>query len=130
MSNDRDFERRLAAVERKLNAKRHPTGKAFRILLVQGGLPGPINWAYAGTLTWRREADEDLGAFAKRAAEAASAAGEMALTVGGLPQGDELAGFESFDAWWQTIAPHYSDVPPEEAPQQSQFGPGDLAPRA
>jgi hypothetical protein len=124
----RKIKARLAAVERKLNAKRHPTDKTFRILLVEGGLPGPINWAYAGTLRWKREPSEYLEAFAKRAAGAAHAAGEMSLTIGGLPRGDELAEFESFEAWWQTIAPYYSDVPPEEAPRlvprQSQFGAG------
>ncbi|UQD95230.1 hypothetical protein [Bradyrhizobium japonicum] len=105
----------LAAIERKLNAKRHSTDKAFRILIVEGGLPGPINWAYAGAMRWKREADEDLEAFTKRAAAAAHAAGEMALTVGGLPRSDELAGFHTFEEWWSTIAPHYSDVPPEQS---------------
>ncbi|OKO81930.1 hypothetical protein AC629_24865 [Bradyrhizobium sp. NAS80.1] len=105
----------LAKIERLLNAKRRPTDKVFRTLFVEGGLPGPINWAYAGTLRWKREPDEDLEAFARRAAAAAYAAGEMALTVGGLPRGDELAEFETFEEWWSTIAPHYSDVPPEES---------------
>ncbi|MCA1386027.1 MULTISPECIES: hypothetical protein [unclassified Bradyrhizobium] len=83
------IEARLAAIERKLNAKRHPTDKAFRILFVEGGPPGPISWAYAGTLRWKREANENLEEFAKRAADAAYVAGETALTVGGLPRGDE-----------------------------------------
>lgn len=108
------IEARLAAVERKLSAKHHPTDKAFRILFIEGGLPGPINWAYAGAHRWQREPGEELEAFAKRAATAAYAAGEMALTVGGLPRSDELEGFNSFEEWWSTIAPHYDDVPPEQ----------------
>jgi TPR repeat protein len=110
----KDIEARLAAVERKLNAKRHPTDNTFRILFVEGGLPGPVMWAYAGALKWKREASEDLDAFAERAAGAAYAAGEMALTVGGLPRGDELAAFKTFEQWFASIAPFYDDVPPEQ----------------
>jgi hypothetical protein len=68
-------ETRIAALERlgrRLNAKHSP----LHILLVSGGLPGPINWAYAGQHRWRREADETLDVFAERAACAACAAGE------------------------------------------------------
>jgi hypothetical protein len=44
----------------------------------------------------------------------------MAMNVGGLPRSDEYAKFETsdggfdFEAWWATVAPYYSDVPPEE----------------
>ncbi|TCU75299.1 hypothetical protein EDE08_103519 [Bradyrhizobium sp. R2.2-H] len=109
------IEARLAAVQRKLNAKHHPTDNTFRILIVHGGLPGPIDWAYGGAHRWRREPGEELEAFTERAAAAAIGVGERALNVGGLPRSDELAGFSSFEEWWSTIAPHYDDVPPEQA---------------
>jgi hypothetical protein len=80
-------------------------------LLVTGGLPGPINWAYAGALRWKREPGEDLEQFAERCAAAAVAAGETSLIIGGLPRGDEMDEFGSFEEWWATIAPNYSDVP-------------------
>jgi len=44
----------------------------------------------------------------------------MAMNVGGLPRGDELAKFKTsdggfdFEAWWQTVAPYYPEIPPEE----------------
>jgi hypothetical protein len=119
-----DFERRLRAVERKLNGGTPPS--IFRILTFEGGLPGPINRAYAGEHRWRREGDETLEQFTERAARAAEAAGETSLMVGGLPRSDELAEFESFDAWWATVAPFYSEVPPVEehrfAPPRSRLG--------
>lgn len=111
MSN---HEKRIRAIEERLNAKRPTDGGAFRILIVEGCLPGPIGWSYAGTLRWQREAGEELEAFIERTAEAAIKAGELSLIVGGLPRGDELAEFADFETWWATIAPHYSDVPPEE----------------
>ena len=108
-----DFEKRLAAIERKLNLQRTPDGTPpFRILRIEGGLPGPINWAYAGDARWKRDDGEELEAFIERTAQAALAAGEASLTVGGLPRSDELGKFASFEEWWATIAPHYDDVPP------------------
>lgn len=107
-----DFERRLRRAEEKLNAMQAPEQQPFRILRIEGGLPGPINWAYAGTARWEREGAEELEAFIERTAQAALAAGEASLTVGGLPRSDELDKFASFEEWWATIAPHYDDVPP------------------
>ncbi|MET4801413.1 hypothetical protein [Bradyrhizobium sp. LB11.1] len=110
-----DIEKRLAAIERKLNMRLAPDGKPpFRILLIEGGLPGPINFAYAGETRWERDDSEELEAFVQRTAQAALAAGEARLNVGGLPRSDELERFGSFEEWWATIAPHYSDVPPVE----------------
>lgn len=111
-----DLEKRVAAIEHKLNLQRTPDGKPpFRILLIEGGLPGPINWAYAGESRWERDDGEELEAFIQRTAQAALAAGETRLNVGGLPRGGELAKFASFDEWWATVAPHYSEVPPVES---------------
>jgi hypothetical protein len=126
MSSDRDFQRRLAAVERKLNGDGNGTNPPFRILRIEGGLPGPINWSYAGQHQWKREPAEELEAFVERTAQAARAAGETSLIVGGLPRSDELDEFKTFEEWWATIAPDYPDVPPEEAPgfvpRRSPFG--------
>jgi hypothetical protein len=110
------LEKRIAAIERKLNATRHPTDGAFRILVIEGGV-GEIRWSYAGALKWKREPEETLENFTERSAAAAIAAGETSLVVGGLPRGeDEMAGFADFEAWFQHVQPNYSDVPPEEAP--------------
>jgi hypothetical protein len=113
-----NLRRRIELLERKINGDGgvNAATPRFRILLIEGGLPGPINWAYAGTHRWKREAGEDLEAFAERAALAAKALNETSLIVGGLPRSDEMAGFATFEEWWATIAPHYSDIPPEEAP--------------
>ena len=118
-----DLEKRIATIERRLNMA-HPSSAAqpFRILRIEGGLPGPINWAYAGAARWERDDGEELEAFIERTALAALAAGEPSLNIGGLPRSDELAEFESFEAWWATIAPHYSDVPPEELGPVSRRG--------
>ncbi|NEU95665.1 hypothetical protein [Bradyrhizobium uaiense] len=111
MSNHR---KRLRAIEARLNAKHLRTGNVFRTVIVEGGLQGSINWAYAGAHRWKREDGEELEAFAKRAADLAIAAGETALVVGGLPRSDELAAFPDFESWWASIAEHYPEVPPEE----------------
>ena len=129
MTSINELERRLEALERKINEGRPPgKGEPFRILLHTDVLPGPRLWAYAGTLKWRREADEPLEVFATRAAVAAEAAGETSLILGGLPRGeDELEGM-TFEQWWESLGPH-SDVPPEEAPRhapRSRLGWGDL----
>jgi hypothetical protein len=105
----RNFSDRLKAIEARMNAK--PGAGTFRILEISGGLPGPINFAYAGTLRWERAEGEDFEAFVQRGAYAAREAGEMALNVGGLPRSDELAKFATFEEWWTTVAPFYSDVP-------------------
>lgn len=112
MNND-DLEKRVARLQDRLNSEQPSRpGGPFRILLVTGGLPGPINWAYAGSHRWKREAEESIEQFAERAARAAKAEGETSLNIGGLPRGDELAEFATFEEWWATIAPHYDDVPP------------------
>jgi hypothetical protein len=121
MISDSELARRLEALERRMNEDQPSRpGGPFRILRVTGGLPGPINWAYAGSHRWKREAEEELEAFCERAARAAKAEGETSLNVGGLPRGDELAEFKTFEEWWATIAPDYSDVPPEEPPGYSR----------
>jgi hypothetical protein len=114
----KDFKARLEAIEQRINTK--PGASTFRILLITGGLPGPINFAYAGTHRWDRADDEDFDAFVQRSAYAAVEAGEMQLNIGGLPRGDEMARFATsdggfdFDAWWATVAAHYPEVPDPE----------------
>jgi hypothetical protein len=108
----KDFKARLEAIEQRMNTK--PATGTFRILLITGGLPGPINFAYAGAHRWDRAEGEDFDAFVQRSAYAAFEAGEMAINVGGLPRGDEMARFATFEDWWQTVAPFYPEVPDEE----------------
>jgi hypothetical protein len=114
----KSFKERLKAIEARLRKK--PGAGTFSILEISGGLPGPINFAYAGSHRWDRADDEEFDAFVQRSALAAFEAGEMALNVGGLPRSDEMARFKTSDggfdfaAWWETVAPFYPDVPPEE----------------
>jgi len=119
MISDNEMERRLKAIEKRVRAK--PGVGTFRILEITGGLPGPINFAYAGSHRWERAGDEEFEDFVERSARAAFAAGEMILNVGGLPRGDEYTkyckpdGDFDFERWWQEVAaPHYPEVPPEE----------------
>jgi len=113
-----DHKKRIAAIEAKLNAKYQ---SAFRILLIEGGLPGPIMFATAGEHHWKRDADEDLEKFIELSATAALAFGEAMLIVGGLSGYSlEELGFASFDEWWNTlVAPDYPEVPPVEEPRWS-----------
>jgi hypothetical protein len=114
----KSFKERLEAIEKRINAK--PGAGTFRILQISGGLPGPVNFAYAGTHRWDRAEGEDFEAFVQRSAYAALEAGEMVMNVGGLPRSDEMARFKTsdggfdFEAWWQTVAPFYPDVPDPE----------------
>lgn len=108
-----DFEKRLRAIEDKINAKPGANGKLY-ILLIEGGV-GEIRWSYAGAHRWQREDAEELEAFIVRSAEAAKAAGELSLNIGGLPRSDEMAGFPDFESWFAYVQPNYSEVPPAEA---------------
>jgi hypothetical protein len=114
----KSFEERLRAIEDRLRKK--PGAGFFCILQISGCLPGPINFAYAGSHRWDRAEGEDFEDFVKRSAYAALEAGQMTMNVGGLPRGDEYAKFKTpdggfdFDAWWETVAPYYPEVPDEE----------------
>ena len=114
----KSFEERLRGIEARLRKK--PGAGVFSILEITGGLPGPINFAYAGLHRWERGDGEDFDAFVQRAAYAALEAGEMAMNVGGLPRSDEMARFKTsdggfdFEAWWATVAPYYPEVPDPE----------------
>jgi hypothetical protein len=111
-----DIEKRLAAIERRLNAMGPASPGGFRILIVEGLLPGEPRWAYASEHKWKRETNESLDAFVERAARAAKGLAQTSLIVGGLPRAsDEMAEYADFDAWWNAVAPNYSDVPDEEA---------------
>ncbi|MET4752562.1 hypothetical protein [Bradyrhizobium sp. RT11b] len=112
-----DLEKRIAAIEARLNMQRTKDGMPpFRVLRIEGGLPGPINWAYAGKHRWERDADagEELEAFVQRAARAAMAAGETSINIGGLPRSDELARYKTFEELWAAIGVDYPEVPPCE----------------
>jgi hypothetical protein len=118
-----DLEKRIAAIEAKINRGGNGT-PSFEIVLVEGCLPvGPPKWSYAGDHRWQRDPEESLEQFVQRSAEAAMAAGEKLLKVGGLPHDTEwhdlYPDFESF--WRAECAPHYSDVPPEEELHRSRY---------
>ena len=110
---------RLDAIERQL--RQRPGAGMFTILEISGGLPGPINFAYAGSQRWDRAEGEDFDAFVRRSADAAFEAGQMSLIVGGLSKGDECSKYRKpdgefdFEAWWSTVAaPYYPEVPDPE----------------
>lgn len=106
MSNE--FIRRLEALERRMNAEQPssvPPGAPLRVVIVHGGLPpGEPLWGVAGPHEWLREPEEDLDAFAHRAAAVARELREPLLVLGGLPTTraqNELA-LAAYDAWLQT----------------------------
>jgi hypothetical protein len=107
------IEKRLRAVEQRINAKPGSASCAFRIVIIEGGL-GEILWSYAGELKWRREPGEELDTFFERSANAAREAGEPFLVIGGLGGPEELAEFPDFESWFAAVQPDYSDVPPVE----------------
>jgi hypothetical protein len=119
----KSFEERLRAIEAML--RRKPGAATFQILEISGGLPGPVNFATAGGVTFDRGDEEPLEAFVERAAQEAFRNGIMRLVVGGLPT-DQTAvaqkytdadGNFRFDDWWREIGGvDYPEVPPPEAP--------------
>jgi hypothetical protein len=119
MTVKKSFKERLEAIEARMRTK--PGAGTFVILEITGGLPGPINFAYAGGQRWDRADGEDFNAFVRRAADAALEAGQMAVNVGGLPRGGEYEKYRKpdgefdFERWWQEVAaPHYPEVPDPE----------------
>jgi hypothetical protein len=80
---NRAIERRLAAVERRLN----PPVPTIQEIMILGGLPGSDDptFATAGQIRWERAPAETLPAFRARAVAAATAAGETYIVIGGLP---------------------------------------------
>jgi hypothetical protein len=85
-----DLERRLEALQRRLNADRAAgttAGEALLCVVVHGCLPpGVPLFAMAGEHEWLRGPEEDLDAFADRAKAGARDARETLLTIGGLPR--------------------------------------------
>ena len=113
MSKREELERRIAALEAKLNAQQPPDRMPLRVVIVHGCLPpGEPLFATAGAHEWLREPGEDLEAFAKRAAQATREVQEGLLVIGGLPQSEaqhELA-LKAYSAWLLTA----DGVPPVE----------------
>jgi hypothetical protein len=63
-----------------------------------GGLPGPVNYAYAGTHRWDRADGEEFDAFVQRSAYTPpSRSARWPIDVGGLPRSDEIARFATFE---------------------------------
>jgi hypothetical protein len=85
-----DLERRLEALQRRLNTDRPAgttAGGALLCVVIHGCLPpGVPLFAAAGEHEWLRGDDEDLDAFADRAKAGAREAGEQRLVLGGLPR--------------------------------------------
>jgi len=111
MSKRSNFERRLRAVERRLNSEGDGTRPPLKIVLIEGALPREPCHAEAGAHTWTRELpNETLEGFVERCAAEAREFGERLLVVGGLagPMPETL---EEFLA---TL--HFDDVPPVTSP--------------
>jgi hypothetical protein len=82
----RAIERRLIAVERRLN----PPVPRFQEIVILGGLPGSDNdptLATVGEMQWERAPAESFAAFRARTGAAAEAAGLAFIIFGGLPHG-------------------------------------------
>jgi len=114
MSRKKDFERRLRAIEARLNAERPPDRPPLTIVTIEGGLPREIFHAVAGGHTWTRDLPhETLEVFVERCAIEAHDLGEHLLTIGGLggPMPEKLEDFLA------TL--HFDDVPPVTSPGHS-----------
>jgi hypothetical protein len=119
-----DFERRLKALEDKLNIVRRPSGLGFKILHVGGCFtpPGEIPaFANCGALWWLRNPDEELEAFATRCANDVPAGESEDLIIGSLPRNEEqfAHAMVAYDRWLATDG----GVPPcEEGPIRQRRG--------
>ncbi|MDH2353479.1 hypothetical protein QCM80_22860 [Bradyrhizobium sp. SSUT112] len=114
MTNN-ELQRRLEALERRLNSSEHrgESSQPLRVVVVYGCLPPGIPlWATAGSHEWFPDAGEGLEAFGKRAAAAARALKETLLVLGGLPstQTQTDVALAAYDAWLLTD----DGVPPVE----------------
>jgi hypothetical protein len=101
----KDLERRIAALERRLNAEQPSGTSPLRVVIVHGMLPpGEPLWGVAGTHEWLRDPGEDLDAFTDRAAAAAIELREPFLVLGGLPstQAQKDLALAAYDAWLLT----------------------------
>jgi hypothetical protein len=121
-----DFEKRLRAIERRLNAEYSSRpGAPMRIVIVHGCLPpGEPLFATAGAHEWLREPGEDLDLFCDRAAQAARELQEALLVIGGLPQSEtqhELA-LAAYDAWLLTDDGVPPVTPARAAPARPRLG--------
>jgi hypothetical protein len=112
-----DLERRLEALERRMNAEQPsgtlPPGAPLRVVIVYGTLPpGEPLWGTAGSHEWLREPGEEIEAFAERAAAAARELKERLLVIGGLPktQAQHDTAMAAYDLWLASD----DGVPPEE----------------
>jgi hypothetical protein len=86
-----DINKRLEALEIKMNAQRRP-GRGFRIILVGGCFtpPGEVPaFANCGALAWLRNPGEELEAFATRCAAEVPQDVTTDLIIGGLPRNEE-----------------------------------------
>lgn len=113
-----DLERRLEALQRRLNADRPAgttAGGALLCVEISGCLPTPDGlplWANAGEHEWIRSDGEDLDLFADRCVAAALEAGQRLLVIGGFPISQ--AGHDRAQAAHAEWLASDSGVPPEE----------------
>lgn len=113
-----DFERRIRAIEQRLNGTSDGGRPAFQIVLIEGCLPMPIKIATAGALRFERQEGESEDSFVERAALVAKEAGERSLVVGGLTGMDDImARYSTFDEFWEAeCAAYYDEIPAVSSP--------------
>lgn len=105
MSNE--LQRRLEALEKKMNSSEHRGGSSqpLKVVVVYGCLPPGIPlWATVGSHEWFPDPGEELEAFAERAAAAARELKEPLLILGGLPktEAQKDVALAAYDAWLLT----------------------------
>ena len=101
--------RRLAETERRLRNRTR-----FHVLIIEGGLPGPVSFARSGGTRWQREVEEPYEDFKMRVVNEAKAAGLNSVVIGGFPDGD----FSFLPGGSTPEKPEgddYDEVPSEEA---------------
>jgi hypothetical protein len=81
--NKNSINARLVHVESRLRKRTR-----FRVLIIEGGLPGPASFARSAGRRWQREVDEPYEVFERRVIDEANAAGLNSVVIGGLPDGD------------------------------------------
>jgi hypothetical protein len=93
MTSNNELQRRLAALEKKMNSSEYRGPEGLQTIVGYGFLPpGVPIFANAGALEWFRgmtaegEIIEDLDVFCHRCHAEAKAAGEKLLTIGFLPR--------------------------------------------
>jgi hypothetical protein len=107
MISDSELERRLKALEARMNSSEHrsqSSGGPLHVVVITGVWPFEPVFAVAGQHGFLRNPDDSLDEFADRCAQEARAHGEPLLVVGGLPdrQEHQSAVIAEYDRWLLT----------------------------